>query len=199
MGTNGNGATPEDLVEFEDSGPVRGALYASLAGNPNAPSAHDIAKALFEYGGGGPPGGGVPPDQHVKTVKRHNWITALLVLLFGSGGVFTTMKMTEAKADTNHESIEKLKKTNVEDFEPRIKANEESVRLIRVDINDVKEEISGDPLTGKAGIKQDVAKIADGIEALKKENQTRKQQELEEKSAEQAARILYLERELRRR
>ena len=139
-------------------------------------------------GSGGSDGGGSdsPAKLMMSKVGRRLGV-AILVALFGSGGVWVTFQMTVKRSEDNEAAIKAHRE------EPAHKKAEKEVEFIKVRIGEIQTEISGKD--GEGGIKRDVAQIAKGVESLKKESQTREQlrtaRELEEAKREI--------RELRRR
>lgn len=155
-------------VEYERTGEVARTLYSAAENSSGTAEAflESLAEKLKGDGNGGD--GGIPPDKHAKSLKRHNWITTLVVLLLGPGGAFAVIYATNDRSKSNTEDVKAMK--------PRVEKAESDVRIIRVRIGDMQGSMNG--------IKTQQTVIAEGIEDLKKENVTRLQQELKDAKRE---------------
>lgn len=143
-----NGQTPIP-TSLEDIGvePLR----AALESNPEL-AVRSISK-LIEMSGDG--NGGMPPGAHAKSVKRHNLLTIVAVLLSMGGGSVGIFYATEARTKTNEAAIEKHGAAPMHEA-----ANE---RFINVENRvGVVEKAVGEIKTGQKAIK-------DGIDELKEE------------------------------
>jgi hypothetical protein len=136
-------------------------------------SATEIAQAWIKLGGGNGNGSGVPPERHAKSLKRHNWMTTLLVLLFGSGGIVASYYATKHRSETNSTQIEEHKAKPMHD------GAAEEYELIKVRIVGMETKFTA--------VEDGQLKITKGIDELKQENVKRLE---DEKTA--------LEREVRR-
>lgn len=144
----GNGAVPH-TVEPEDTGEI---LLSAAGDLSNAELIQSFIAAIDRKLSSGDSGGGAP--KHVKQIKRHNWMTALAVLLFGSGGIVAAHYATEARSKTNSEAIQA--------HDVAIKDNTTRIVQIKYSLDSVGAEVS------KAVEGQ--REIANGIRELKQEN-----------------------------
>lgn len=160
----------ENGVQLEDTDPgVRAAVLGAADEIDLTPTrdgrshARELAEEFLKLAGGG--GGGMPPDA-AKRLKRHNWIFAAVIALFGSGGVVASYYATEARSRDNATEIERHEAEPMHsEAAKRVGAIEQGLGAVQSDIGEIKDE--------------QIA-IGQGIEQLKKEAQTDKQRRLEE-------------------
>jgi len=161
-----NGATPR-----ADTGDI---LLAAV----DEMSAGDI---LALVRGASNSGGGIPPEKHAKSVKRHNLLSVLAVLLLGSGGLVANYYTTAALARSNADAIEKHSER------PAHPQAVEELRVIKVRIDGIGKDT--------AATRKKTTEIQSGIQELKEEAQTDKQKRLEEENKKLEREIRRLERE----
>ena len=164
-------AAPAAALEMLDTGPIHAAVQGM-------PSAKDVALEVVKLaggivgggGGGGGGDGGKPID--VRKFRAGNWAVQLVIgVAVVVGTAFTTYKATETRSVENQKAI----RAHVE--EPMHEAAAKRVDDIDRDVQQIKIEISGK--NGQGGIKGDVKAIAAGVNQLKQEAKTEKQQRLE--------------------
>ena len=183
------GEVPESIPAtiFDDTGPIRSGLAATVEASEGNPTAHAIATALSaimraEAPTPPPPPPSAPP---INLGRRPNWMIKAIAAVIALGGAsFAAYKITEARSVTNQEAIK-----DHSQLPAHPKAAEE-MRLIHVRIGTVQKELSGED--GRGGIKGDIKEIAKGVKSLRQEAQTHEKTRLQEKvkALERANRLL---------
>ena len=184
------GSSPIEPPEEPSAVRVRRRLRASLAPDERG---EDFAAALEQFGnyllesksqqGGGGGGDGPSPGDVIKKVKSNTWVIAALTILFGSGGIGTMIYVSDARSKSNHEAIiEHADKPMHDDAKQAVDRIERDVKAVGAKVD-----------RAMAGQQT----LINGIESLKREAQTDKQKQLEEK-LEEAKRKLREERRRRR-
>ena len=157
-------------VEFEDTGEVAAPLYLAASATDNAEAfLESLAKKLVSHGGGG------DGPKHAKSIKRHNWIAVIMATLLGPGGAIAVIYATSDRSKANSQELEHVKDA-AKSIEPRMEKTEEDVRLIRVNVGQMKTSVDAVQVQQTA--------IAEGIEELKGENVKRLKDELEDAKRE---------------
>ena len=178
----------ENVIPFEETGRIASALKndASIIDKMRQSDfVEAVALKLIEKGAPGGSDGGIPPEKYAKSMKRHNWLAIVMSLLLGPGGAIAVIYATSDMAKANSKEVEHLKESSRTAIWPRIEKTEESVRLIRIQVDTIK--------TSVKQIKGSNADIVKGIQELKKENLNRLKDELDD-----ARRELRRERNLNR-
>jgi hypothetical protein len=137
-----------------------------------------LMDALNEHGGGDDGSGGEPPrKKRLTPAGRSGVLVALIVALFGSGGIVTTVYLVKDNAARNEAAIKEHHALPMhDDAQGRIAAMEGKVLTIEEKLTD---------------IRTTQATIVQGIEGLKQENKTREESRLKRENEE-------LKREIRR-
>lgn len=165
-----NGATPALFGVLETAGEETGERFIHWV--------EGVIDGAVESKVGGGSGGGGPSDGiSKKTLSKNSWLLALLVALFGSGGIYTNYLLTQQQTKDNETAIEAHGKLPMHDKAAR------RVDKIDSDLGDVKKEV------GEIRVEQRT--IVDGIEQLKQESQNREDRRIRDENAD-------LKRELRR-
>jgi hypothetical protein len=165
-GDTGNGI-PIEEADDSDTGRIRAALFEStsdagiaVAGDGVAPTVDEIAIAAIKHltGGGGNGNAGKMLSKPIKL------ILLILGMLVGSGGIVTTIYLTETRSEDNQERVEE---------------NAVAIEEIDQELGEVKESVDdvGDKLDEQYKVQ---VLLVEGIETLKEEAQTSKQQRLED-------------------
>ena len=163
----GNGVP--DHVEFENTGEIVKAVLATGASEDLMSAFVKKAAEHFATSTGG--GGGDSPSKHAKSIKRHNWLAVIMAALLGPGGAIAVIYATSDRAKANTQEVEHLKDAT-KSIEPRMVKTEDDVRLIRVNVGQMKTSVDA--------VQMQQTDIASGIEELKKENVNRLKSELED-------------------
>jgi hypothetical protein len=143
-----NGDTPRPRATTE---PGIHAAMVNAASEVGQVSAQDIAHALIEMGGGS--GGGGTGFQ--KSLKRSNIWIALLIALFGTGGMVASYYATQSRSRSNEKAIDSHREV------PMHKGANEQFSGIKVRLGKVEDKM------GAVQVGQN--EIKDGITELKKE------------------------------
>jgi len=165
-------------VEFEETGKIAAAFEEKLQeveGSPMEQSAliTALAEKLLEKGGGSAGGGGsgVPPEEHAKSIKRHNWGTIILAALLGPGGFITAWYALVDRSKDNSAKVEQLDAAS-KSMDERVEQTEKDVKYIKVRVGEVSSTMSN--------IQVQQTEISNGIKALKQENVQRLERELQD-------------------
>ncbi len=169
------GSISGEIPSAEDTGPIRPLLAESIEGG----GARAFAQLLASELGGG--GGGVPPDVHVKKIKRHNWATLTGIVATMVTGYFAIDHRSKTNEDTNtRQTVE------INEHDAAIKDNAKNIATMRYKIDEVVETVD----EAREGQRE----IVEGLGQLKRENLRDKDRRIER----QAEEIRRLRRERRR-
>ncbi len=179
--SNGLTAVPCE-VEVEETGKLSTSLYEAVQGDQAVTPENfleQLAGKISELSAGDGGGGGDAPEKHAKSIKRHNWITVIMALLLGPGGIVTAMYVMDGRSKSNEKEVQVLRAADAIQ-KPKVDKNTEDIQQLKSDVKGINESVGE--------MKGQQTTIVEGITALKQE----KVDKLE-------ADLARAERELRRR
>lgn len=149
-------------IKAENTGKMSAALYESTQGDDVVTPENFLDALAKKLGDDKDPADS--PAKHAKSVKRHNWVMALMALLLGPGGALAVIYHTSDRSKANSVDVEQLKA-----LEPRVEKTEADIRSIK---------------SSMTTMAKSSKEIASGIKELKQENLTKLKNELEDTKRE---------------
>jgi hypothetical protein len=142
----------------EDTGPmIRATMVETIEDGGVRQFIGDIVRSAIAEGSGG----GIPPEMHLKKIRRGNWGAVLAAILAAGAGVLGSYYATEARSKANEEKAN-VQEVQINEHDAAIRENARAVVQIKFKIDEVADqsaEIS-------AGIKE---LKAESVDTLKRE------------------------------